>query len=616
MGYLLYAENPRRFRIAHLCVAEQFGKQGIARRLVDELKQSATTQKAVVLNCRRDFPAHAMWPKLGFVPIGEKPGRSSAGLPLNQWCLPLAKNDQLSLFQARISDEAIDVIIDSQIFFDLEEPDSDITRPSKALVSDFLIDSLNLWVTDEVLIEIDRGKDPTRRGISRQRAEFWKIEYDPKSIGHFEKDLHQLLPANTVSQRSDIRHLAKAAASDADTFVTRDQALLNKAAEITDLTSLRILHPTELIIRIHELSERQSYISSPVSGITLEWRRLTSRDLSDNLFASFHIQGERKGIFREKLNSFLARPDQYECQLLWSGSSAVALRVRAISTGKVLSVPFVRAVSSSGDRYLFERYLIVDTLNRAVDEGFEMVKVDEHTLPSRLKALLLATGFTKCGDSFVRFCFTRCLERREALSEINGLAPVSTEEYRNMPDIELERHCSPMSLATDQDCLLIPIRPGYAISLVDTHQSASGLFGGETSVLLRWENVYYRKKTHHRTLRPPARILWYVSGKKRIVAVSHLDDVVVDTPKELFRKFKRLGVLNWQDLHRMCGHDTEKELMVLKFSHTFPFRNPISLAEFRSICQEDGVKPWVQSLRIIPTATFQKLFQIGYSARP
>ena len=615
IGYLLYAENPRRFRIAHLCVAEEFGKQGIARRLVDTLKKSATTQKAVVLNCRRDFPAHGMWPKLGFVPIGEKPGRSSAGLPLNQWYLPLAKNDQLSLFQARISDETIDVIIDSQIFFDLEEPDSDISRPSKALVSDFLIDSLNLWVTDEVLIEIDRGKDSTRRGISRQRAEFWKIEYDPKSLGHFEKDLYQLLPANTVSQRSDIRHLAKAAASDADTFVTRDQALLNKAAEITDLTNLRILHPTELIIRLHELSERQSYISSPVSGITLEWRRLTSRDLSDNLFASFHIQDERKGIFRERLNSFLARPDQYECQLLWSGSYAVALRVRAISSGKILSVPFVRA-ASSGDRSLFERYLIVDTLNKAVDEGFEMVKVDGHSLPSRLKALLLATGFTKCGDSFVRFCLTRCIERREALSEINGLAPESTEEYRNMPDIELERHCSPMSMATDQDCLLIPIRPGYAISLVDTHQSASGLFGGEVSVLLRWENVYYRKKTHHRTLRPPARILWYVSGKKRIVAISQLDEVVVDTPKDLFKRFKKMGVLNWQDLHRMCGYDTERELMVLKFSHTFPFRNPISLAEFRSICQEDGVKPWVQSLRIIPTATFQKLFQIGYSTRP
>lgn len=616
IGYLLYAENPRRFRIAHLCVAEEFGNQGIARRLVDALKQSATTQKAVVLNCRRDFPAHTMWPKLGFVPIGEKPGRSSAGLPLNQWYLPLAKNDQLSLFQARISDEAIDVIIDSQVFFDLEEPDSDISRPSKALVSDFLIDSLNLWITDEVLIEIDRGKDSTRRGISRQRAEFWKIEHDPKSIEHFEKDLYQLLPANTVSQRSDIRHLAKAAASDADTFVTRDQALLNKAEEITDLTNLQILHPTELIIRLHELSERQSYISSPVSGITLEWRRLTSRDLSDDLFASFHIQGERKGIFRERLNSLLARPDQYECQLLWSGSYAVALRVRAISTGKILSVPFVRAVSSSGDRSLFERYLIVDTLIRAVDECFEMVKVDGHSLPSSLKALLLATGFTKCGDSFVRFCFTRCLERREALSQINGLAPMSTEEYRNMSEIDLERHCSPMGMATDQDCLLIPIRPGYAISLVDTHQSAGGLFGGEISVLLRWENVYYRKKTHHRTLKPPARILWYVSGQKRIVAVSHLDEVVVDTPKELFKKFKKLGVLDWQDLYRMCGYDKERELMVLKFSHTFPFRNPISLAEFRSICQEDGVRPWVRSLRIIPTGTFQRLFQIGYSARP
>ena len=352
----------------------------------------------------------------------------------------------------------------------------------------------------------------------------------------------------------------------------------------------------------------------PFSGITLEWRRLSSRDFTDDLFASFRIQGERKGIFRERLDSFLANPNHYECQLLWSGTDAVALRVRGNSPGKILSVPFARA-ASSGDRSLFERFLIVDTIYRAVDENLEMVKIDGNSLPPSLKAHLLATGFTKCGDNFVRFCFARCLERQDVLSEINGISPESTDKYRNMSEFELERHCSPMSMATDQDSLLIPIRPGYAISLVDIHQSAVGLFGGKISVLLRWENVYYKKKSHHKVLSPPARILWYVSGKKRIVAVSHLDEVEVGTPSELFKKYKKLGILDWQDLYRMCDSNTEREIMALKFSHTFPFRNPISLTEFRSICQEDGVTPWVRSLNKIPLATFQKLYQTGYSAR-
>ena len=92
-------------------------------------------------------------------------------------------------------------------------------------------------------------------------------------------------------------------------------------------------------------------------------------------------------------------------------------------------------------------------------------------------------------------------------------------------------------------------------------------------MLLRWENVYYRKAaTSQKILKAPGRILWYVSrSQKQIVAVSHLDEVVVDTAKELLRRFKKFGILGWQELYRMCAGDTSMELMALRFSHTFVF---------------------------------------------
>ena len=143
-GYLLFLQNARRFRITHLCVATNFRRQGIARRLVEYLKTTATSQKVIQLNCRRDFPAHEMWPSLGFVPTGEKRGRSSAGHLLNCWCLTLAKDDRLSLFQAKVSDEALDVVIDSQVFFDMDEDNGVGSNVSKALLADFLLESLKL----------------------------------------------------------------------------------------------------------------------------------------------------------------------------------------------------------------------------------------------------------------------------------------------------------------------------------------------------------------------------------------------------------------------------------------------------------------------------------------
>ena len=229
VGYLLFAAYTNYFRIAQLCVLEDFRGQGIAKRLVESLKNSVTTQKVIKLHCRRDFPADKLWPQLGFVALGEKSGRSKEGHPLTSWCLTLAADDQLSLFQAQTSDDTLDVIIDAQIFFDFDEPDSDKSKPSKALLSDFLIDSLNLRVTDELFNEINRNSDPNQRRKSRNRAQsFFSLEPDPHLVENFDEILRKILPDDRPNQESDIRQLAKAAASDINIFITQDDALLTR----------------------------------------------------------------------------------------------------------------------------------------------------------------------------------------------------------------------------------------------------------------------------------------------------------------------------------------------------------------------------------------------------
>ena len=85
------------------------------------------------------------------------------------------------------------------------------------------------------------------------------------------------------------------------------------------------------------------------------------------------------------------------------------------------------------------------------------------------------------------------------------------------------------------------------MSLIDRQLSSSDMFGGDPSVLLRWENVYYRKAaTSQKILKAPGRILWYVSrSQKQIVAVSHLDEVVSSSIRQIgspvLRGFLRPG---------------------------------------------------------------------------
>lgn len=615
VGYLLNASHPAYFRIAQLCVAEDFTGQGIARQLVNRLKKIRTTQKDIRLRCRNDFPAHNMWPKLGFSAIDEQPGKSKDKRPLTLWRLTLAPDDQLGLFQAKTSDESLDVVIDAQIFFDFDEADSDKSSPSKALLSDFLVDTLKLWITDELFNEIAREKDSQQREKSRNRAhEYQEIEYNSRLVEHFEEVLHTTLPSKSESQQSDIRQLAKTSASEVKIFVTRDQALLKKSEEIADRISLRVISPTELIIQLHELSEGQSYAPARIAGFELRWQRISSDEVANFPYNSFLYPGERQGIFREKLDALLAKPDNYKTEFLRSKDDTVAIRVLTKTPERTLIVPLIRLSNSAENRSLFARFVIADSINLAIDESLEMVRFENTGLTQGFEPDLLEMGFTKVDSSFVRFCLSRTLTREQVLSEIDKLYSASRPNYLSMPELELQNSCSPLNLMeANQNNFLIPIRSGYALSLLDRYQSESDLFGGDPSVLLRWDNVYYRSKTQYHMLKAPARILWYVSGEaKQIVAVSSLDKVEIGSAKELFKKFKKFGILEWKDIYKMCSGEPSNEIMALRFSHTFPFRKPVSLSEMRRIFNKHRSNLGLQSPSKISTEIFRELFHTGY----
>ncbi len=617
IAYLLYWANQDRFRVVQLCVAELFRGQGLARKLLDALKVSATSQKVITLSCRNDFPAHYMWSRLGFVPIDEKPGRSKEGLPLTLWRLILARDDQLALFRANMSESTIDVAVDAQVFFDFDEPESETNRPSKVLISDFLADSVNLWYTDELLSEINRNRDADERNEGRRRVrEFWEVEHDPGTVEILVDSLKVILPSATESQRSDVNHLAKVASSEIGFFVTRDQRLLNKADEIEGLAGVQVLSPTELILRLNELSGSRANEPNRVSGLNLRWHRLSSDELSTFPFDRFLEPSERLGRFKERVNSYLINASSHEFEILWSGDEPVALRCLTNNTQGTLTITLGR-VAASRDRTLLGRFLVSDTICRAIQRGIEIVDFEEPALPASLIQGISGMGFTKIGENFLRFCFIRHMGKDQVLSSIKALRPDAFSNYRDMDALELERSCSPLISDPLQNHFLIPIRPGYALNLFDRQQSAHDLFGGEPALLMRWSNVYYRRVTHHLALTTPGRILWDVSGDQgQIVGSSHLDKVVIDNPKELFRRFSRYGTLEWQDLYEMREGDISRDLMVLEFSHTFPFNRSVPLSEVRKVFEECGIGWSLQGPRRLPSTAYRKLFEAGYPERP
>ena len=406
---------------------------------------------------------------------------------------------------------------------------------------------------------------------------------------------------------------SKTASSDLKIFVTNDRNLLKKAKQITRVLNVELLSPTALILRLNELSGAQIREPDRVSGLGLQWKRLDSKAFETFPFERFLEQGKKLNQLRQEVSSLLIDSPQTELEVLWSENRPIAFRVLTYDTpNETLSVDLGR-LAKSEDPSLLGRFLISDAVYVARRRNLSLVRFKESALPVSLIQGLSEMGFTRFGDDFIRFCFARYLDRSDALSEIAKLAPQASTNYQSMSTHELERSCSPLTLERDQNYFMIPIRPGYALNLFDRQQSSQDLFGGNPDVLLRWSNVYYRRVTHHKMLRVPGRILWYVSGKRReVVCVSHLDEVEIDTPKELFRRFEKYGTLEWEDLHKMCGGDIAKELMALRFSHTFPLTRPVPLAEVWKVFDEYRIGRSLQSPRKIPFDTFNRLIQLGY----
>ncbi len=74
-GYILFRVSKQKVSITHLCVDDACRNSGLARLLLDQLCNETKGLKGVGLFCRRGYSVNTLWPKLGFVPIGEKKGR-------------------------------------------------------------------------------------------------------------------------------------------------------------------------------------------------------------------------------------------------------------------------------------------------------------------------------------------------------------------------------------------------------------------------------------------------------------------------------------------------------------------------------------------------------------
>lgn len=633
LGYLLFRTTRDKATIAHLCVDEAQRGKGCAALLVRHLTETTKHLRGIDLRCRRDFPVYSLWPKLGFCARDEFAGRSADGHILTNFWLDHGHPDLFS--DSGLSENARrDVALDSSVFIDIVDPSQVKNEESHALLADWLQASIRLAVTEELFNDIDRQRDPNERRQRRVDAQlFHQLLTSVQAFHVAEARLRPLFPDISSEQdASDFRHLVRTLASGVLFFVTRDDVLLGRSDAVYDECGVSVLRPAEFIGRVDELAREYEYQRLQVAGTNQVFRQRVSVARRELLHAvQAHSAGEKLADIRNTAQRFLARPQTAACYAIRNESDGV-LALYAIDDPNdgLLHVPLFRICAERLAGTLARSLLSQLAFQAASGQRRGILITDPYVTPTVVQAAN-DLGYIKVANGLRKFVYSGLWKSTELAStvplESNDDAAARIVDLLNSDGV-----CSDASMAARAEHLLWPakieganlptylvsIRAEFAKELFDEGLARQNLFGADAELALSPENVYYRAaKPSPAMFAAPGRVLWYVSASKRydrtmaIRACSRILEVVVDKPKTLFKRFRRLGVYSWGDVLRTADGDIEKPIMAIRFDDTELLPNPIPWKDFQPILRGHGVKTQLESPVMVPKEAFDEIYLHG-----
>ena len=396
------------------------------------------------------------------------------------------------------------------------------------------------------------------------------------------------------------------------------------------------MRPTDLIIHQDALVREMEYQPARLAGSLIKTQRVQSEQiqfLQENFRAP---QDETKSDFRNRLLSCLSDPQSCHTKIIQGNDGPLAVIAYRLKREDRLEISVFRVSAGALDSTL-ARYLVFQTVINATQEfRRKLIVVTDDYLAEEVISALLENGFVKIDSMWVRssiLAVEKAQTLRSRLHKIGRHIPFAKEYFHKIATIissgvedekrsallEVEKSLWPTKIIDlGIPAFVIPIQPKWAKDLFDSELASQTLFGSNPGLIFRSENVYYRS-SQQKILEAPARILWYVSegsgnfqGVKSIKACSYLDEVLIDTPKNLYSRFRRLGVFTWDDVYNIAKHNIDQEIMAFRFSKTELFDDPISLSDLRQIWLEDtGVQFNPITSRKISSELFFRLYKIG-----
>lgn len=617
MGYALFDVAHGRVRLIQLCTDADARGQGISRLLVDEIAKNYRTLRGIVAKCRSEYEANAVWPKLGFTPMNEVPGRSAARTPLTVW---FRSNNVPDLFTPDEDDTTLLVALDHNVFLDLcVHRDREGAAESQVLESDWLADQIRLLTTPETLNEINNipgGRAAERKRQRDAAVTFGQLEVPAVAARQAGEMLRSALGSVSVDEESDLRHVAQAVAAGASVLLTRDQEWIKKGADGAAATlGIRLMRPSDLVVHLDELQNAARYRPAALRGTELSLSSIPSnveQVLSDLIDMP---GGETRIQFRNRLRTTAATPscERYyvhdvdgKTLSAWALTHRVTDRTTEVSLLRAAAHPFANTVAA----------LVAFGVRRAaVAAASARIVVSDPHIGRDITAILARAGFEATPNGMIAYplAVTSTSQALELLPPDAALTAIATALLEGRGTAAecawLEHALHPAKLLdTELPTFVISIRPRWAYDLLGLRPALwdpASLLGASA------EHIYYR----YRAGNPPAaaRIIWYSSSQKgvavrRAVGCSLLRGVDVGHPDTLFRRYQHLGVYTLDDV-RDAGAE---RVSALRFTDTELFIKPVAYKRMQQLAAAQGSQlGTLQSPTKISSALFETIYKEG-----
>jgi GNAT superfamily N-acetyltransferase len=627
-GYLLYrvakSATKNRASIVHLTTSDSFRGQGVARLLVDCLKAKTRHLLGISLRCRRDYNINDMWQGFGFTVRNSKAGRGADGAPLDYWWFSHQHDDLFSRAAAQDdSSERIFIAIDANVFYDLTCDGRPHSEDTRVLQADWLQDSIILWVTREIYNEIHRSPNEEAKKRSRMAAQgFRELKTDDAEIRALEIELTPLFNGAILERDiSDMRQVAHAIAAEVPFLVTRDAPMLERSATIFNQYGLHILHPTDLVNRFDILRREAEYRPARLEGSRWRERLVVSEDVDVIASIFKHKSRERSKNFAQQIRHYLVKPNEWASTLVADGSKTPAVYlVHSTNRPSRLDIPVFRHTDHPLAGTLL-RHLVHEISRETTDSKHRVLAVTDSELSDEAMSALTELGFLPEANAWWKISITGLVRREEIISEIRGAEiPAALKERLIGADFitgnpqdetalaRLEHLFSPAKLASSvTPCYVVSIKQSWAAHFFDIPVGGQTLMDLNEKLHLGIEGAYYCS-AHNTHVTASGRVLWYVSGKgsMSIKACSHLEERIVGTPKELYARFRHLGVYAWKHVLETADGKLDHPLMAFRFSRTERFVRPVTLTELQQLEIPQPLNP-----RRITGDQFAAIYRLG-----